>query len=308
MIFAAKKRYAEQNFDSNLPAKKLWSNLRREGIHKNAKKNEPADGVDADELDTFFTTGHRQLNAGDTNERPVEPSHRTAYDPGEPNFVFRHTDVNEVCSKILEIQTNAAGCDDIPISFVKLLCPFVLPLLAHLINNTSTFPTNWKKGIVTPIPKAANPSQPKDFRPISVLPAVSKVVEKVLLSQITEHLDAADPPLLAPNQSGYRRGYSTTTALTKEVHDLYSNLDENRCTVMVLVDFSLAFNCVDHRLLRNKLRDEFRFSRAACDLIASYLSDRSQVVRLGSPRERRVSSDASHRRNTPRLVSERTAV
>lgn len=187
LIFDAKKRYTEQNFDQNLPPKKLWNNLRREGIHNNAKKTEPAEGVDADELNTFFTTGHRQLNTGDHNQRPVEPSHRTVYDPGEPRFVFRHTDVNEVCAKIFEIQTNAAGCDEIPISLVKLLCPYILPLLTHLINNiidTKTFPTIWKKGIVTPIPKSANPSQPKDFRPISVLPAVSKVLEKVLLSQI----------------------------------------------------------------------------------------------------------------------------
>lgn len=285
LISAAKKRYGDQHFDPNLPPKKLWSNLRREGVHNNAKMTDPAGEVDANELNTFFTTGHQQLIEEDTNQQAAEPGHRAALDPGEALFAFRHTDVNEVCSKICEIQTNAAGSDKLPISFVKMLCPYILPQLTHLINNiidTKTFPTGWKKGIVTPIPKSSNPAQPKDFRPISVLPALSKVLEKVLLSQISEHLNAAEPPLLAQNQSGYRKGYSTTTALTKVVHDVYSNMDENHCTVMVLVDFSLAFNCVDHRMLNSKLRDEFRFSRAACDLIASYLSGRSQVVRLGS--------------------------
>lgn len=135
---------------------------------------------------------------------------------------------------------------------MKLLCPFVLPVLAHLFNaiiDSQAFPVQWKTAIITPIPKTSNPIQPKDFRPISVLPAVSKVLEKILLNQITEHLDNPDAPLLARNQSGYRKGFGTTTALAKVTHDIYSNLDSNRCTVMVLVDFSLAFNCVDHRLL-----------------------------------------------------------
>lgn len=285
LVYVAKKRYAEQHFDHNLPAKKLWSNLRREGIHNNAKKNDPAGDVDADELNAFFSSGHRQLQAVDRSDNSSEPCHRTTADHGDNGFAFRHTDVNEISRKILEVQTNATGTDDIPISFVKLLCPFVLPMLAHLFNHiidTSSFPAAWKKAIVTPIPKSSSPIQPKDFRPISVLPAVSKVLEKVLLGQISEHLNAAEPPLLAQNQSGYRKGYSTTTALTKVVHDVYSNLDENRCTVMVLVDFSLAFNCVNHQILRKKLNTEFKFTRSACDLITSFLSGRSQIVRFGN--------------------------
>lgn len=215
----------------------------------------------------------------------AEPLHRTAVDRGAANFNFRHTNTDEVCRKIYEIHTNATGVDEIPISFIKLLCPFILPVLTHLFNaiiDAQSFPESWKKAIITPIPKVANPIQPKDFRPISVLPAISKVLEKIMLDQITDHIDNSNAPLLAKYQSGYRKGYSTTTAMAKIVHDIYSNFDDNRCTVMVLVDFSLAFNCVNHRILEIKLREEFQFSQAACDLVSSFLAQRKQAVRLGS--------------------------
>ncbi|KXJ76100.1 hypothetical protein RP20_CCG010352 [Aedes albopictus] len=283
LIFEAKKRYAELHFDHNLPAKKLWCNLRREGIHNSTKQCSPSDEVDVDELNRFFSDGHRQLQSRDQNCTSTEPLHRTAVDHGAMEFNFRNTNTEEVCRKIFEIQTNAAGSDNIPISFIKMMCPFILPLLCHLFNTiieTHTFPSLWKTAIVTPIPKTSNPTTPKDFRPISVLPAVSKVLEKILLGQISEHLDNPNARLLARNQSGYRKGFSTTTALAKVVHDVYSNF-ENSCTIMVLVDFSLAFNCVDHRMLRTKLNEEFLFSRTACDLVSSFLGERHQTVRVG---------------------------
>ncbi|XP_058817699.1 uncharacterized protein LOC131681007 [Topomyia yanbarensis] len=285
LIFSAKKRYAELHFDHNLPAKKLWSNLRREGIHNNVKKNTPVDHVDVDELDQFFSEGHLQLQTTSPEPAVSEPHHRSVVDRGAPEFRFRLTNIDEICRKIHEIQTNAVGSDGIPISFIKLLCPFVLPLLCHLFNTiitTNTFPSTWKKAIITPIPKTSNPIQPKDFRPISVLPAISKILEKILLSQITEHLESTNPPLLANHQSGYRKGYSTTTALTKVTHDIFCSFDRNHGTVMVLVDFSLAFNCVNHRILKAKLRDEFHFSQAARSLVSSFLEQRSQSVRIGN--------------------------
>ena len=99
--------------------------------------------------------------------------HRTEADYGANTLTFRHNDVNEVCRRIYEIQTNTTGLDAIPISFVKLLCLFILPLLVYLLNfiiDASSFPSTWIKGIFTPIPNSSNPTKPKDFRPISVLP------------------------------------------------------------------------------------------------------------------------------------------
>lgn len=280
LISDSKKRYGERYFSSNLPAKKLWNNLRREGIHNSSKNTVPAEQIDPDQLNRFFCDGHRQLQTTAPDGTTAE-EHRPGV-PSEGRFSFRHTNSGEVARKIVEIQSNAVGADGIPISFLKLLCPFVLPTLVNMYNtiiDTSTFPAIWKKGVVTPIPKISNPTQPKDFRPISVLPAISKVLEKILLGQIVEYTENSVPPLLAENQSGYRKQYSTTTALTKVTHDIFSGFDKGQCTVMVLIDFSLAFNCVKHRQLEHKLREEFHFAPSACDLISSFLTERTQVVK-----------------------------
>ena len=124
---------------------------------------------------------------------------------------------------------------------------------------------------------------------------MSKILEKILLAQINAHL--ATKPFFAKHQSGYRRSHSTTTALAKVTHDVYSNLDNRYCTVMVLIDFSLAFNCVQHRLLQTKLSEEFKFSGTACSLIKSFLENRSQNVKVGNvlSQERQLSAGTPQR-------------
>ncbi|XP_038106649.1 uncharacterized protein LOC119766276 [Culex quinquefasciatus] len=270
LISVAKKPYADQHFGHDRPAKKLWSNLKREGIHNPSKQSSSADEIDADELNGFFAEGHRRLGAGrDSTAPPREPSHRTAVDHGANEFNFRRTNVDEVCRKIFDIHTNAVDCS-------APSCSRFCPISSTPSSLPKPFQPRGKKPSSRPSP---SPVLPKDFRPISVLPAISKVLEKILLDQITDHLDNPNNRLLARHQSGYRKGYGTTTALAKVTHDVYSNLDDNRCTVMVLEDFSLAFNCVDHRLLGQKLNGEFHFSRSACRLVSSFLGQRSQSVR-----------------------------
>lgn len=131
-------------------------------------------------------------------------------------------------------------------------------------------------------PKVTNPAEPKDLRPINVLPAIFKVLEKILLEQIIGYVEDIDHQLLASNQSGYRKGFSTTTALAKVTHDIYDHFDNEQCTFMVLVDFSLAFNYVDHRKLQRKLREEFCFSLGECELLSAFLEQRTQAVRKGN--------------------------
>ncbi|XP_065089086.1 uncharacterized protein LOC135710442 [Ochlerotatus camptorhynchus] len=92
---------------------------------------------------------------------------------------------------------------------------FTLEELLWVLDKGRSVSTGPDSAIVTPIPKSSKPTSPKDFRPISVLPAVSKVLEKILLSQITDHLDVSTPALLAKHQSGYRKNHSTTTDQVK---------------------------------------------------------------------------------------------
>ncbi|KXJ70645.1 hypothetical protein RP20_CCG022859 [Aedes albopictus] len=218
LIFAAKKKYSDRNFSVDLPAKTLWSNLRRDGIHNNNKKNSPDDMTDANLLNQFFTEGHLELQNGGIEDNQTVQQRIPERDE---TFAFHHTNAAEAALYMSEITSNATGSDGLPISFLKMLSPFILPLLVHLFNSiirSQTFPDIWKKAIVTPIPKKSNPVEPKDFRPISVLPAMSKILEKILLAQINTHL--ATEPFFAKHQSAYRRSHSTTTALAKVTHDV----------------------------------------------------------------------------------------
>ncbi|XP_062713832.1 uncharacterized protein LOC134290671 [Aedes albopictus] len=170
LIFVAKKRYAEQNFSHQLPAKQLWSNLRRDGIHNNVKKVLPEEAADPNALNRFFTGGHLQLtnqviptNQTSSRQEPLPTEHAN---PRPNTFGFRHTTVQEVATMIFEIQTCATGSDGIPITLIKLLSPTVLPVLVHIFNaiiDAQRFPSGWKKAVVTPIPKKSCPVAREDL-------------------------------------------------------------------------------------------------------------------------------------------------
>lgn len=193
LIAVAKKRYAEQHFGHDLPAKKLWSNLKREGIHNPSKQSTSADEIDPDELNCFFAEGHRRLGASrNGNASPNESRHRTAVDHGGNEFNFRHTNVDEVCRKMQRVRTasrfRSSNCS--ALSFFR--CS---PICTTPSSQPKPFQPCGKSHHHAP--KTSNPVLPKDFRPISVLPAVSKVLEKILLDQITDHLDNPNNRLLA---------------------------------------------------------------------------------------------------------------
>ena len=95
-----------------------------------------------------------------------------------------------------------------------MLTPYIIYPLTALINkiiDTSTFPCIWKEALVTPLPKPGDPSNPSNYIPISSLPILSKVADKVIAHKIREHLE--DNTLISPNQYGFRRNHSTQSLL-----------------------------------------------------------------------------------------------
>jgi hypothetical protein len=115
-----------------------------------------------------------------------------------------------------------------------------------------------------------------DLRPISILPALSKCLETLLKNQIVGFVSSRS--LLSPFQSGYREGHSTGSAVLRVVDDVASAMDKGHVSVLVLLDFSKAFDSVSHSRLCSKLQSFFSFSPGAVALVRSYLSGRSQRV------------------------------
>lgn len=197
----------------------------------------------------------------------------------EFNFVF----VNErdVLQSISSVKSNAVGLDNMSIKILNLVSSPLMDYLVHIINScieVSVFPDAWKQALIVPVPKKSPPSCLGDLRPISILPTLSKVFEKILASQLCRHLDAHG--IIPENQSGFRRGYSCTTAIAHIVDDILRATDRGMVTVLIALDYSKAFDSINHELLLAILRF-VGLGQSACALMSSFLRGRTQRVRSG---------------------------
>lgn len=184
----------------------------------------------------------------------------------------------EVKNIIYNIKTKAAGHDDLSIDMIKLTLEVTLPIITKMVNKsieTNTFPSSWKKALVKPIPKKNTVLELKDLRPISILPVLSKVLEKVVLVQVLKYLEKIN--IIPKFQSGFRKAHGTETALLQVTDDLTEASDMGLSTIMVLLDYSRAFDCLEPKLLLAKL-EHYRFSKNTCDWFHSFLNDREQSV------------------------------
>ena len=139
--------------------------------------------------------------------------------------------------------TKAVGVDGLPCSFWKQYCDDLAPFVNILINTsikTGTYPTLFKDAIVVPVFKGGRKDKddPASYRPISVLPALSKVLEAVVIEQFIDYLD--DNNLLSPDQHGFRLGHSTFTALIKTIQKWTSH----KGSAIASFDYSTAFDTI----------------------------------------------------------------
>lgn len=179
-----------------------------------------------------------------------------------------------------EIQSSACGVDEISIKMLKMCSPYILPFITNIVNSCileSYFPHAWKQAIVTPLAKIDNPKTLKDIRSVSILPVLSKILEKVISNQIRTFLD--ENGILPEVQSGFRPLYSCTTALADINDAVLGATDKGMLTVLVLLDYSRAFDTVRHETLLLILRS-IGFAEQSVSLMSSYLSGRTQRVRL----------------------------
>ncbi|XP_052856050.1 probable RNA-directed DNA polymerase from transposon BS isoform X11 [Drosophila gunungcola] len=193
---------------------------------------------------------------------------------------FRFLCVNpcDVLQSILRIKSDATGSDNINPKFIKILLPKILPYITYTFNTVltkSTYPDCWKAAKIIPIPKSNN-----EYRPISILPYLSKVFENLMADQINKFM--SDNAMLTNNQSGFRKNRSCTSAIIKIADDIREQIDENNVTLLVLLDYSKAFDTVNHNVLCAKLRNMFMFSKSSVKLVSSYLQNRRQSVVLSS--------------------------
>ena len=192
---------------------------------------------------------------------------------------------DEVRKTIESCAPKSSYLDPLPTSLLKDSLPAHVPVITELVNqsfSTGVFPTELKRAVITPLLKKATLDKNvlQNYRPVSSLPFVAKVVEKIAAKRLTHHLDTNN--LQEELQSAYTPCHSPETALLKVQHDIASSMDKSEAVIMVLLDMSAEFDTIDSGILLQTLNTRFGVSGTALKWFESYMTDRTHSVRLGS--------------------------
>ena len=176
----------------------------------------------------------------------------------------------------------AVGLDDVSSLFLRDGADSILAPVSHIINlsiSSETVPTAFKEAKVIPLFKKGSKLDPGNYRPVSILNVLSKILERAVHSQLGEYLEKRD--LLFENQSGFRGGYSTDSSLIGLTDYIKGEMGKGNMVGMVLIDLQKAFDTVDHSILLDKLR---AMGASSVSWFESYLSGRTQCVEVNDTR------------------------
>ena len=171
--------------------------------------------------------------------------------------------------------------NDIPSKFFKIASCIVSEGLSEFFNKcmtTGEFPGSWKIAHITPIPKVHSPSSSSEYRPISVLPVLSKLFEKIIYHRVYPYL--TEHNLIDKRQYGFRENHSTELAITSIYDELLSNFDNKVITCSLFLDLLKAFDCCDQEMLLDKLY-HYGIRGVSHKLFANCLHNRKQCTKIG---------------------------
>ena len=269
---------AKQNFINNClnkpSTKGVWN-----VINKLLKPNSFNIKHDLNKLNMHFVNTSERVLGKIPNNKKFCFDHSNS----QGTFSFSTVSMDLVLQYLNKIKTDTAtGPDLIPAKFIKPAAHIIAPHLTNIINSSiqnNIFPASWKSSRISPVPKVDNPCELNDYRPISILPAFSKIFEKIMAKQIIYHFESSN--LFPSTLSGCREGHSTITALLHIKDACYKALKASELTILTLIDFSKAFDTVSHHKLLDIL-SQFYFSKSAIILLQSYLSDRTQFIQANN--------------------------
>lgn len=198
---------------------------------------------------------------------------------------FQPITLDELKKHILKMSNKFCGLDPIPSFLLKKCVDELAPVLLHVVNLSITkaqFPKDMKKAIIKPTLKKEDADRDclKNYRPVSNLPATSKLLERVVLDQLNHYL--AVNSLHCPVQSGYRPHHSCETLLLRMTDDIFKETQSDNIVIVVLLDLSAAFDTIDHGILLDKLLVDFGVCGTALEWFTSYLQNRFFCVNINN--------------------------
>ena len=285
-INLAKKRYVSDNLKANKGnSRKTWKVIneltsRNSGKSANILEIKADNRIVSSPMDIAEAINEHFSNVAQVlaQDIPVVDVNPESYlEPTDSLFSLQIPSVNTVFSFLSKIdEKKATGLDRIPSNLLKMAASIVAPSLTSIFSKsilTGIYPNDWKAAKVTPLFKKGLKSDPNNYRPISVIPVVSKVLEKIAYNQLYHYLD--DNKLLLGCQSGFRSLHSTLTALLEETDAWSVNIDNGLLNGVVFIDLTKAFDTIDHEIILRKM-SYLGVDQAAIKWFSSYLSGRTQ--------------------------------
>lgn len=207
----------------------------------------------------------------------VPPQRET---PGLLNF--QPLTIEDTIKVISSLGNKVCETDPIPTSWINKNKPAFAKLITPLMNKcltTGHFPNNWKEAVIKPLIKKASIGPViNNYRPVSNLKSISKILEKAALMQITEYCEFNN--LIPDNQSAYRKGYSCETALLSFTDVILNSFENQKICAAVALDLSAAFDTVHHEVLLNTLKCFYGIDETVLKFLKSYLNNRSCTVSI----------------------------
>ncbi|XP_059061639.1 uncharacterized protein LOC131854532 [Achroia grisella] len=274
MCREAQRRHIHKSVENGDPAK-VWKFLKSLGVGK--KSNDNPVTMDIECLNQHFCSSPAiDITVKSNTLRNLSFLSTPDCSP----FFFDQLTDCDVEKSLLSISSNAVGSDSVSRNMILPILDILLPSITLLFNkslSSGVFPSNWKDAFIIPLPKKNIPTSFADYRPISILPFLSKALERLVQLRLNSFLTRHS--LLNPLQSGFRPGHSTTTAVVKITDDIRLGMENSQLTVLTLLDFSNAFNTVDFDILLGLL-SSLNISPTAIDWFRSYLLGRRQRIRI----------------------------
>lgn len=239
-----------------------------------------------------FSGGNSPQEGGDTHEdlsgQEDGRSHEESLDD------FAEISQEQLSGLINKSSSASCNLDPMPTSLIKSLLPTILPIIQSIVNKSLTehkMPATLKEALVKPLIKKTSLDKEdlKNYRPVSNLPFIGKVIEKAAIQQMNEHITTNN--LYEPLQSAYTSNHSTETALLKVSDDILSALDNGKCVFMVLLDLSAAFDTIDHSVFLARMKEDYAMSGGVAGWMQSYLSNRHQSISINGTLSNKTSLD-----------------
>ena len=177
-------------------------------------------------------------------------------------------------------EKKSVGLDKIPNKLLKMAADVIAPSLTEIFTksiHTGIFPNEWKEARVSPVYKNGAKHDPSNYRPISVIPTVSKIFEKIIFDQLNKYFN--DNNLLTTCQSGFRSLHSTVTALLEATNSWSVNIDNGLINGVVFIDLKKAFDTIDHQIILQKL-ENYGIEHNSLKWFESYLTGRTQKCKV----------------------------